>query len=125
MAKVQEAVFTPTAEGGTIQANMQVGSQEVTTRWPVTNDGDLRPLLDRLMVTVQQVVFASTPSGGEIRAHMRVGDRVFVSRWPIEGEDNELKPVLDRLMDTISRESVQNLLAELQRDASPAPSRGR
>ena len=119
MVKVQQATFIPTDTGGEIQANMQVGSQEVTTKWPISNqDDDLGPLLDHLMVKVQKITFVSTPNGGEIRADMTLGDRVFVSRWPVEEDDHELKPTLDRLLDEISRKCIANLLSELDRETT-------
>ncbi len=124
MAKVQQATFVPTATGGEIQATMQMGSQEVTTKWPISDqDDDLGPLLDQLTVKVQKITFAATPNGGEIRADMTLGDRVFVSRWPIEGDDHELKPALDRLLDEISRKCIANLLSELDRETTPGTPR--
>jgi hypothetical protein len=123
MAKVREAIFTPTPNGGDIQATMELGSQELTTRWPVSpGDDQLRSLLDRLLIRIEQVSFSSSADGAEIQATLRLGDQVYVSRWPIAGEDQQLRPALDRLLDEISRRCVQNLMAELQRDADAAQS---
>ncbi|MBV9280204.1 MAG: hypothetical protein JOZ41_09005 [Chloroflexi bacterium] len=117
MVKVQEASFIPNARGGEIKAVMTVGSQQVMATWPLGNeDGDLRSLLESMMVRLHQITFVPTPSGGEIRATMSIGERNFISRLPVEGEDQDLKPSLSRLLDEIGRKFVQNLQAELDRE---------
>jgi hypothetical protein len=121
MAKVRQATFTPTPDGGDIQATMQLGSQELITKLSVSRDDDqLTSLLDRLLVKIEQVNFSSTSDGAEIQANLLLGDQVYVSRWPLGSDDDELRQALDRLLDEISRRCVQSLMAELQRDVEPA-----
>lgn len=121
MAKVQQATFTPTSEGGEIRATVEVGDQELTTKWPVTpKDRDLSALLNELLVTVQQVTFVSTEGAGEIRANIEVGGQVFVSRWPIDKSDPDLQQRFDRLLDEIRRKCVTNLQSALEREKQPA-----
>lgn len=119
MVQVQEATFTPAGDGGTIQANMKVGQQEITTAWPLDgpNQG-LAPLLDRLMVKVEQITFLQTPNGGEIRANLTIGDRAFVSRLPIADDDPDLRPVFDQLMSEIGTTFMQTIEAALRQQGA-------
>jgi hypothetical protein len=121
VAKVQQATFTPTPEGGELRATLEVGDQELTTKWPVmSQDDELNSLLDDLLVTVQQVTFVSSETGGEIRANMEVGGQVFVSRWPADSSNPELRDRFDRFLDEVRRKCVTNLQAALEREKEPA-----
>lgn len=122
MPKVQQATVVPTSTGDEIRATLQLGRQELTSQWPIEDDEEIQSLLEHLLVRVQQVTFASSPNGGEIRADLRVGDRVFVSRLPVDGEDQELKPALDRLLEAVGEKIVANLMSELGYQTSGAES---
>jgi hypothetical protein len=121
MAKVQEATFTATKDGGEMRATIVVGDQELTSKWPVTSwEGELNSLLNDLMVRVQQVSFVSTDTGGEIRANMEVGGQVFISRWLADDSNPELRDRFDRLLDEVCKKSVTNLQAALEHEKEPA-----
>jgi hypothetical protein len=121
MMHVQEATYTPRSDGGEMRATAQVGSQDLITHWPVTEEDDVTPLLAQMMPTVQDVTFRSGTDGGEVTITMAIAGRGFVCRFPVEAGDEELKPALDRLLGEIGRKLAETLQASLSDASPPAP----
>jgi hypothetical protein len=120
MMHVQEATYTPRSDGGEMRATALIGSQDIITHWPVTEeDGDLVPLLARMMPTVQDVTFRSGADGGDITITMAIGERGFVCRFPVGEGDEKFKDSLDRLLGAVGRKLADTLQASLSA-ASPA-----
>jgi hypothetical protein len=115
MIQVHEAVFTPDTDGGGMQATMQAGPRQITVTWPLENDDELRSLLDQVLARVEQISLLRTSDGIEIRASLTIAGRTFVSRLPVDGEDHDLKGLLDQVMEHIGRnfvETIQSLPGE-------------
>lgn len=122
MLHVQEATYTRCPDGAEMRATSQLGRQDLTTHWPVSDRDDiLWPLLAPMIPTVQDVTFRSASDGGEITITLAISNRSFQCSLPIDEGDEELKPALDRLLQEIGRE----LATTLQSSLSEAPPRQR
>jgi hypothetical protein len=119
MIHVQEATYTLRSDGGEMRATAHVGSQDITTHWPITDgDGNLPLLLAQMMPTIQDVTFRTTTEGSEITITLAIGGRGYECRLPIQEGDEELKQALERLLGEIDRKLADTLQSYL-RDVSP------
>ena len=59
--------FAPHELDGSIQARMHLGSQEIVTTWPKSQDIGIARLVDQLAVRVVDVALARTDAGREIQ----------------------------------------------------------
>lgn len=122
MVKVQEATYTPGADGGEMRANVQAGNHAISVSWPLQGDQRLGNVLDRLTARVENMTFIQAPGGVEVRVSLSIAGRSFISRLPVDNNDGELTVMLDDLMQAIGKDFVDAIQAIPQEAAAESMS---
>ena len=110
--------YTPDDNGGTIELQMHMGSQQINTAWPKSEDDELVRLFDQMQVRVEQIIFQRTVKGREIEAHLSIGDRPLAVNWVLEEDDSGAEVRFDRLLQDARRSFVRRLESLMSDSAS-------
>lgn len=116
--QLDAVTFAPHELDGNIQARMRLGTQEIVTSWPKSQDLGIARMVDQLAVRVVDVTLARTDAGREIQATLSLADRPVLVSWVVEEDDGELGWVFEKLLKDVGDGFVRQLraLMALQED---------
>lgn len=99
MIEVQDAVFTPDGDGGTVRANMRFGFGTVSTSWSLRDaPEEVRPALAALAVEVVEATYLPDGEGGDVRLTLRIAGRDCPATVRLDAESGtELREAMDGL----------------------------
>lgn len=88
------------AQAAVAEADTPPDNVRVFPDMPETTSSQITPddRRAKVQMDVQQVTFIPGASGGEVQADVSSGRRKLVASWPLEGDDSDLRPLLDQLM---------------------------